>query len=90
PEVLSSFHYGSLEEAGREMICMQADRPAPAFGLKPTPDLGSSPPWIRRLAFAAQAPDLPMRRNEDGFAVVGPLADPHRPCIGFLSVASQL
>lgn len=25
PEVLSSFHYGSLEEAGREMIWMQAE-----------------------------------------------------------------
>ena len=25
PEVLSSLHYGSLEEAGREMICRQAE-----------------------------------------------------------------
>ena len=24
-ELLSSLHYGSLEEAGREMICMQAE-----------------------------------------------------------------
>ncbi len=54
------------------------------------PDTNSSPPWIRRPTFAAQAPDLPMRLNEDGFAMVGSLAWPHRPCIGFLSVASQL
>jgi hypothetical protein len=28
--------------------------------------------------------------NEDGFVMVGSLAWPHRPCIGFLSVTSQV
>jgi len=54
------------------------------------PDLGCSPPWVRRSTFAAQALDLPMRTNEDGFVRVGSLADPHRPCVEFLSVTSQL
>ncbi len=47
-------------------------------------------PWIRRVTFAAQAPDLPMRMNEDGFVMIGSLTCPHRPCIRFLFVASQL
>ncbi len=45
--------------------------------------------WIRRLTFAAQALDLPMPTNEDGFVMVGPLTGPQRPCIEFLYVASQ-
>ena len=47
-------------------------------------------PRIRRMAFAAQALDLPMRMNEDGFVRFGSLTCPHRPCIEFLSVTSQL
>ena len=31
-----------------------------------------------------------MRMNEDGFVMVGSLACPHRPSIGFLFVTSQL
>ena len=47
-------------------------------------DTSSGSPWIRQMTFAAQAPDLPMRMNEDGFVKLGPLTCPHRPCIGFL------
>jgi hypothetical protein len=41
------------------------------------------------MAFAAQALDLPMRMNEDGFVRFGSLTCPHRPCIEFLSVTFQ-
>jgi len=54
------------------------------------PDPDTNSPWIRRPTFAAQALDLPMRLNEDGFVMVGSLTCPHRPFIEFLSVASQL
>jgi len=61
--------------------------PADTVGIADT--CGGSP-RIRRMAFAAQALDLPMRMNEDGFVMSGSLACPHRPCIEFLFVASQL
>ena len=54
------------------------------------PDLDRSAPWISRLTFAAQALDLPNGLNENGFVMFGSLAWPVRPCITFLSVASQV
>ena len=42
------------------------------------------------MAFTAQALDLPMRMNEDGFVMFGSLTCPHRPSIEFLFVTSQL
>ncbi len=62
---------------------------APPFGQALLTGTFDSSPWIRRSTFTAQALDLPMRTNEDGFVKLGTLADPHRPCIEFLYVASQ-
>ena len=49
--------------------------PAPAFGVKPTPGPGFQLSLDKTLTFAAQALDLPMRTNEDGFVMLGPLTD---------------
>ena len=68
----------------------QSPTVAPLFGQALLTGTGGRSPWIMHTTFAAQALDLPMRTNEDGFVMLGSLACPHRPCIKFLSVASRL
>ncbi len=47
-------------------------------------DTWGGSPWIKRMAFTAQAPNLPGRMNKDGFVMVGSLTCPQRSWIGFL------
>ena len=68
----------------------QSPTVAPPFGQALLTGTCDRSPWIMHTTFAAQALDLPMQTNEDGFVMMGSLACPHRPCIEFLYVTSQL
>ena len=67
----------------------QSPTAAPPFGQALLTGTFDRSPRIRHTTFAAQALDLPRGTNDNGFVMLGPLTDPHRPCIEFLSVTSQ-